>query len=185
MVEGGQANRNPLTAEPAFGYLSGLWLKNTWWSEAPASTTSRTSRLRSREIGSPSSPDFPARESHPLPSIRSTPRDSDATWSRCRRTRASFSAHGKARRRRHRRPLSRHLDRAEDHRSESALDGRDRHRDLRLSSAALGAGRSAALSQRRHARHTPERVADYRHRAHVARGDPDRSARADRSGTQG
>ena len=46
MVEGGCPKRNPLTLGPAFGYLSGLWLRNSWSCGARASTTSRTSPSR-------------------------------------------------------------------------------------------------------------------------------------------
>jgi hypothetical protein len=40
MVEAGRRNRNPLTLGLVFGYLSGLWLRITWWCAAPANTTS-------------------------------------------------------------------------------------------------------------------------------------------------
>ena len=61
-------------------------------SEAPASTTSRTSPSTCRATPSSSSPGCPARASRPWPSTRSSPRASAATSSRCRRTPASSSA---------------------------------------------------------------------------------------------
>ena len=61
-----------------------------------------------------------------------------------------------------RRPLARHLDRAEDHLAQSALDGRHRHRDLRLYAAAVGARRRALFARDRPADRKPDRVADGR-----------------------
>ena len=54
-------------------------------------------------------------------------------------------ADGEAGRRSDRRPVAGHRHRAEDHRLESALDGRHRHRDLRLPAAAVRQHRRAAL----------------------------------------
>ena len=71
-----------------------------------------------------------------------------------------------------RRPVAGHLDRAEDHLEEPALDGRHRHRDLRLHAAALGAHRRALFARDRPADREPDRVADGRPRAGAARGHP-------------
>ena len=51
-------------------------------------------------------------------------------------------ADGEARRRLHRGPLAGHLDRPEDHLAQPALDGRHRHRDLRLPAPAVRARRA-------------------------------------------
>ena len=69
-----------------------------------------------------------------------------------------------------RRPVAGHLDRAEDHLEEPALDGRHRHRDLRLHAAAVGARRRALFARHRPADREPDRVADGRPRAGAARG---------------
>ena len=61
-----------------------------------------------------------------------------------------------------RRPLARHLDRAEDHLAQSALDRRHRHRDLRLHAAAVGAHRRALFTRHRPADRKPDRLADGR-----------------------
>ena len=58
-------------------------------------------------------------------------------------------ADGEAGRRSDRRPVAGDLDRAENHRLEPALDGRHRHRDLRLSAAALRQHRRSALPELR------------------------------------
>ena len=92
---------------------------------------------------------------------------------------------GKARRRRDRRPFAGHLHRAEDHRAESPLHGRNGHRDLRLPAPALGPGGGAALPQRRESGHPAERRADRRHRARLAGGDPNRGAGAAGAGPEG
>src|SRR5512140_3558659 len=63
---------------------------------------------------------------------------------------------------------ARHLDPAEEHGPESPLDGRHRHRSVRLHASALGSCRGAALPQRRHADHAIERVPDRRHLARLA-----------------
>ena len=55
-----------------------------------------------------------------------------------------------------RRPVARHLDRAEDHLAEPALDGRHRHRDLRLHAPALGARRHPLLARDRPADREPD-----------------------------
>ena len=67
-----------------------------------------------------------------------------------------------------RRPVARHLDRAEDHLEEPALDRRHRHRDLRLHAPAVGARRRALLAGHRSADRKPDRVADGRPRAGAA-----------------
>ena len=65
--------------------------------------------------------------------------------------------HGEARRRLDRRAVARDLDRAEDRRAQSALDGRHGHGDLRLSAPALRARRNSALPQLRPSRAATER----------------------------
>ena len=61
-----------------------------------------------------------------------------------------------------RRPLARHLHRAEDHLAQSALDRRHRHRDPRLHAASVGARRRALLAGDRPADREPDRLADGR-----------------------
>ena len=61
-----------------------------------------------------------------------------------------------------RRPVAGDLDRAEDHLEEPALDGGDRHRDLRLHAPALGARRRALLARDRPADRKPDRQPDGR-----------------------
>ena len=84
-----------------------------------------------------------------------------------------------------RRPLARDLDRAEDHLEQSALDGRHRHRDLRLHAAALGARRRALLAGDRAADREPDRVADGRPGDGAARGHAALSAGAGGARPQG
>ena len=69
-----------------------------------------------------------------------------------------------------RRPVARHLDRAEDHLEKPALHGRHRHRDLRLHAAALGARRRALFARDRPADREPDRLADGRQGDGAARG---------------
>ncbi len=73
-------------------------------------------------------------------------------------------------RRPHRRPVARHLHRAEDDVEEPALDRRHRHRDLRLPAPAVCARRRALFARNRPADREPDRVADGRPRAGAARG---------------
>src|SRR4028119_1416098 len=54
-------------------------------------------------------------------------------------------------RRAYRRLVARHLDRAEDHQPQSPLDGRHRHRNLRLYAPALGARRHPLTARHRRA----------------------------------
>ena len=68
-----------------------------------------------------------------------------------------------------RRPVAGDLDRAEDHLEEPALDGGDRHRDLRLHAPALGARRRALLARHRPADRKPDRQPDGRPGAGAAR----------------
>ena len=82
-------------------------------------------------------------------STRFTPRDNAVTSSRCRRTRGSSWADGKARRRLHRGIVAGDFDRPEVDLAQSALDGRHGHRNLRLSAFAVRAHRHAALLQLR------------------------------------
>ena len=58
------------------------------------------------------------------------------------------------------RPVADHLDRAEDHGHEPALDRRHHHRDLRLPARAVRAGRHPALPRVRQAGARPDRRAD-------------------------
>ena len=92
---------------------------------------------------------------------------------------------GEARRRPHRGPVAGDLDRAEEHVAQPALDGRHRHRDLRLPAPALRARRHSALPRARHAARGAERLADGRHRDGAARRHEDHAARARRAGAQG
>ena len=57
-----------------------------------------------------------------------------------------------------RRPVAGHLDRAEDHLAQPALDRRHGHRDLRLHAPALGARRRALFAGHRPADREPDRV---------------------------
>ena len=84
-------------------------------------------------------------------------------------------ADGEARRRLHRGPLAGHLDRPEDDLAQPALDGRHRHRDLRLPAPALRARRPPALPRLRPADRRPVGRADRRPgdaRCPRARGSP-------------
>ena len=84
-----------------------------------------------------------------------------------------------------RRPVARHLDRAEDHLEEPALDRRHRHRDLRLHAPAVGAHRRALLAGHRPADRKPDRVADGRPRAGAAGRHAHLRAGAGRARPQG
>ena len=84
-----------------------------------------------------------------------------------------------------RRPVAGHLDRAEDHLEQSALDGRHRHRDLRLHAAAVGARRRALFAGDRAADREPDRVADGRPGDGAARGHAALSAGARGARPQG
>ena len=84
-----------------------------------------------------------------------------------------------------RRPVARHLDRAEDHLEEPALDRRHRHRDLRLHAPAVGARRRALFAGDRPADREPDRVADGRPRAGAARRHAPLPAGAGRARPQG
>ena len=75
---------------------------------------------------------------------------------------------GEARRRLDRRAVAGDLDRAEDGRAQSAVDGRHGHGDLRLPAPALRARRDAALPELRPAGAAAERRPDRRHRPHLA-----------------
>ena len=77
-------------------------------------------------------------------------------------------ADGEARGRLHRGPLPGHLDRAEDHLQEPALDGRHGHRDLRLPARAVRPRRHPALSQLRSRDLRADRAADGGSRADAA-----------------
>ena len=92
---------------------------------------------------------------------------------------------GEARRRLDRRALAGDLDRPEDDVAQPALDGRDRHRDLRLPAAAVRAHRPAALPGLR----APDRRAvarpDRRAGAPARRGHEVHGQRAGRARPQG
>ena len=90
---------------------------------------------------------------------------------------------GEAGRRPDRRPLAGHLDRPEGRLAQPALDGRDRHRDLRLPAPAVRAGRHPALPERPSDR-APERPADRRPGPGPARGHPAARPRPAHQGPQ-
>ncbi len=90
-----------------------------------------------------------------------------------------------ARRRPDRRPVAGHLDRAEDHLAQPALDRRHRHRDLRLHAAAVGARRRALFAGHRAADREPDRLADGRPGDGAAGGHAALSAGADGARPQG
>ena len=71
-------------------------------------------------------------------------------------------ADAEARRRFDRGPVAGDLDRAEDDVAQSALDGRHRHRDLRLPAPAVRPRRRALFARDRPADREPDRVADGR-----------------------
>ena len=77
-----------------------------------------------------------------------------------------------------RRPLARHLDRAEDDLEEPAFDRRHGHRDLRLHAAAVGAGRHPLFAGDRPADREPDGQPDGRPRHRPARAHAALSAGA-------
>ena len=79
---------------------------------------------------------------------------------------------GQAGRRPHRGAVAGDLDRPEDDEPQPALDGGDRHRDLRLPAPAVRPGRRAALPDLRAADRRPERGADRRPGAGARRRAP-------------
>ena len=79
----------------------------------------------------------------------------------------------------------RHLDRAEDHQPQPALDRRDRHRDLRLYAPALGARRHPLFARHRPADRRADRQPDGRPRHGAARGHAPLPARPGRARPQG
>ena len=87
-----------------------------------------------------------------------------------------------------RRPVAGHLDRAEDHVAQSALDGRHRHRDLRLHAPAVRARRRPLFAGDRPADREPDGQPDGRPRAgprgrHAALSSSRRSCAAARAST--
>ena len=94
-------------------------------------------------------------------------------------------ADGEAGRRSDRRPVAGDLDRAEDDRLEPALDGRHRHRDLRLPAAAVRQHRRAALPELRQGDHQPVARAHRRHGDALSAGRAHQRAGADRPRPQG
>ena len=92
---------------------------------------------------------------------------------------------GEARRRLDRRALAGDLDRPEDDVAQPALDGRHRHRDLRLPAPALRARRPPALPDLRPADRGAVDRADRRPGARAARGDALHRQRAGRARPQG
>ena len=114
-------------------------------STGPGSTTSRTSTSGCRGTRWSASPGCPDREVSPR--LRHDLRRGPAPLRRePLRVRAPVPADdGEARRRLDRRALAGDLDRPEDDLAQPALDGRHRHRDLRLPAPALRARRPAAL----------------------------------------
>ena len=94
-------------------------------------------------------------------------------------------ADGEAGRRSDRRAVAGDLDRAEDHRLESALDGRHGHRNLRLPAAAVREHRRAALPELRQGDRQPVARAHRRHGDALSAGRAHQRARADRPRPQG
>ena len=92
---------------------------------------------------------------------------------------------GEAGRRPHRRPQPGDLDRPEDDLAQPALDGRHRHRDLRLPAPALRARRAAALPDLRQADRRPVARRDRRPGAAARGGDALHGQRAGRARPQG
>ena len=90
-----------------------------------------------------------------------------------------------ARRRAYRRPLAGHLDRAEDHQPQPALDRRHRHRNLRLHAPAVGARRRPLLARDRPADRGAAGQPDGRPRHGAARRQPPLPARPGRPRPQG
>ena len=88
-------------------------------------------------------------------------------------------------RRAYRRPLAGHLDRAEDHLAQPALDRRHRHRDLRLYAPAVGAGRRPLFARHRPADRGAAGQPDGRPRDAAARRLAPLSARPGRPRPQG
>ena len=75
--------------------------------------------------------------------------------------------------------------RAEDHQPQSALDRRDRHRDLRLHAPAVGAGRRALFARHRPADRGADRLQHGRPGDGAARGHAALPARPGRARAQG
>ena len=94
-------------------------------------------------------------------------------------------ADGEAGRRSDRGPVAGDLDRAEDHRLESALDGRHGHRNLRLPAAAVRQHRRAALPELRQGDRQPVARAHRRHGDALSAGRAHQRAGADRPRPQG
>ena len=92
---------------------------------------------------------------------------------------------GQARRRLDRGPLAGDLDRPEDHQPQPALDGRHRHRDLRLPAPALGPGRPSPLLQLRPPDRGAVGRADHRPGDDAPRGHEVHGAGAGRARAQG
>ena len=90
-----------------------------------------------------------------------------------------------ARCRSHRGPVAGHLHRAEDDLAQSALDGRHRHRDLRLSAPAVRARRRALFAGHRPADRKPDRQPDGRPHPGAARRHAAVPAGAHRARPQG
>ena len=94
-------------------------------------------------------------------------------------------ADGEAGRRSDRRPVPGHFDRAENDRVEPALDGRHRHRNLRLPPAAVRQHRRAALPELRQGDHQPVARAHRRHGDALPAGRAHQRAGADRPRPEG
>ncbi len=94
-------------------------------------------------------------------------------------------ADGEARRGLDRGAVAGDLDRPEDDVAQPALDGRDRHRDLRLPAPAVVADRQAPLLQLRRADRRPVPRADHRSGDDARGGRPLPGHGADRSRPQG
>ena len=94
-------------------------------------------------------------------------------------------ADGEAGRRPDRRPVAGDLDRAEDHRLQPPIDGRDGHRDLRLPSPALRQHRRAALPELRPRDHVAVARAHHGHGDALPARRAHQRARAGRARPQG
>ncbi len=92
---------------------------------------------------------------------------------------------GQARRRLHRGPVARGVDRPEVDQPQPAVDRRHHHRGLRLPAPAVRARRHAVLPGVRRAGHRPDAAADRRPAARAARGHPVPGPRAGRPRPQG
>ena len=126
------------------------------------------------------------RASRASPSTPSMPRGSGAMSRACRAYARQFLELMQKPDVEHIEGLSpRDLDRAEDDQPQSALDGRHRHRDLRLHAPAVGARRHSLFARHRPADQRADRQPDGRPGDGAARGHARLPARAGRARPQG